>query len=161
MNTGSKYRPLFDHLRRSGQDEVTLTFAKVEALLGGGLPQSARSSRGWWSNRSEGALQAQAWMEAGYHVVELDLDKEQVTFRKPVRKYTIKRQGSNVLWTGELVKGLRAHMNLTQGQLADELGVRQQTVSEWESGVYEPSRAMSKYLTLVAERAGFTYGQAR
>jgi DNA-binding transcriptional regulator YiaG len=50
-------------------------------------------------------------------------------------------------------------MNLTQAQLAEELGVRQQTVSEWESSVYEPKRAMSKYLTLVAERAGFEYGK--
>ena len=158
MNKGSKYYSLFEYLRRSGQDEVALTFAKVEALLGG-LPQSARSSRGWWSNRSEGALQAQAWMEAGYHVVELDLDKERVTFRKPVLKYNVKREGGTVLWTGELVKALRAHMNLTQAQLAEELGVRQQTVSEWESSVYEPKRAMSKYLTLVAERAGFEYGK--
>ena len=159
MNTGGKYRPLFDHLRRSGQDEVTLTFAEIEAVLSGSLPNSARSSRGWWSNRGGGGLQSQAWMKAGYHVVELDLGQERVTFRKPVRKYNVKREGGMVLWTGELVKALRAHMNRTQAQLAEELGVRQQTVSEWESGVYEPSRAMSKYLTLVAERAGFEYGK--
>lgn len=159
MNAGGKYRPLFDHLRRSGQEEVTLTFAKIEAVLGSNLPDSARSSRGWWSNRSGGGLQAQAWMQAGYHVVELDLGQERVTFRKPVRKYNVKREGGMVLWTGELVKALRAHMDLTQAQLAEELGVRQQTVSEWESGVYEPRRATCKHLSLVAERAGFEYGK--
>ena len=158
MNKGSKYYPLFESLRRRGQDEVTLTFVKIEALLGSDLPESARSARGWWSNRGGGGLQAQAWMDAGYHA-EVDLDQKRVTFRKPVLKYTVKREGDTVLWTGELVKALRAHMNLTQVQLAEELGVRQQTVSEWESGVYEPSRAMSKYLTLVAERAGFAYGK--
>jgi DNA-binding transcriptional regulator YiaG len=157
MNKNGKYYPLFEHLRRSGQDEVALTFAKIEALLGCDLPDSARSSRGWWSNRGGGGLQSQAWMEAGYHVVAVDLGRKRVTFRKPVRQYTIKREGDAIVWTGELVKALRAHMDHTQSQLADELGVRQQTISEWESGVYEPSRAMSKYLTLVAERAGFEY----
>ncbi len=157
MNTGGKYRPLFNHLRRSGQDEVTLTFAKIEALLGSTLPDSARSSRGWWSNRGGGGLQSQAWMKAGYHVVELDLAQERITFRKPVRKYDVKREGGVVLWTGELVKALRAHMNRTQAQLAEELGVRQQTVSEWENGIYPPSRATCKHLGLVAEKVGFKY----
>jgi len=46
---------------------------------------------------------------------------------------------------------------LTQAKLAKELGVRQQTVSEWEKGVYTPTRAFSKYLTIVAEKASFHY----
>ena len=37
--------------------------------------------------------------------------------------------------------------------------MRQQTVSEWETGVYAPTRATSKFLTLVAERAGFNFGE--
>jgi DNA-binding XRE family transcriptional regulator len=158
MNAGSKYRPLFDHLRRSGQDEVTLTFAKIGALLGSDLPGSARSSRGWWSNRSGGGLQAQAWMKAGYHVAELDLAQERVTFRKAVVKYKVQREGGVVLWNADLVKALRLHMGFNQAQLAEELGVRQQTISEWENGIYPPSRATCKHLSLVAERAGFKYG---
>jgi DNA-binding transcriptional regulator YiaG len=46
-------------------------------------------------------------------------------------------------------------MRLTQKQFADVMGVRQQTVSEWESGVYVPTRSTSKHLTRVAEEAGF------
>jgi DNA-binding transcriptional regulator YiaG len=60
-------------------------------------------------------------------------------------------------WDAESVRGLRRHMALTQDQLADELGVRQQTVSEWETGVYRPRGASERLLTLVAERAGFDY----
>ncbi len=41
--------------------------------------------------------------------------------------------------------------------MADELGVRQQTVSEWEVGAYEPRGASRTVLSLVAERAGFRY----
>jgi DNA-binding transcriptional regulator YiaG len=58
-----------------------------------------------------------------------------------------------------MIKALRGHMGLNQAQLAESLGVRQQTVSEWENGLYEPSRATSKYLMLVAERADFSYGE--
>jgi DNA-binding transcriptional regulator YiaG len=50
-------------------------------------------------------------------------------------------------------------MGLTQAQFAEELGVRQQTVSEWEQGLYAPTRATAKHLTLVAERAEFIYSK--
>ena len=60
-------------------------------------------------------------------------------------------------WDATQVKALRDHLGMTQQQLAEELGVRQQTISEWEVGVYTPRRSTSKYLSLIAERAGFTY----
>ena len=63
-------------------------------------------------------------------------------------------------WDADAVRGLRRHLALTQEQLAEELGVRQQTVSEWETGVYRPRGASDRLLTLVAERAGFVYGSA-
>ena len=63
-------------------------------------------------------------------------------------------------WDATSVRGLRRHMALTQEQLADELGVRQQTVSEWETGVYRPRSASERLLSLVAERAGFAYAAA-
>lgn len=159
MKRGSKYWSLFDHLRRNQQDELTMTFSEIETLLGSDLPPSARSHRGWWSNRSVGAVQAAAWMEAGYHVEEIDLEEESVTFHKPSLDYEVQREGNTVLWDGNLVKALRVHMDATQTELADELGVRQQTISEWETGAYAPRRSMSKYLTLVAEQVGFEYDQ--
>ena len=48
-------------------------------------------------------------------------------------------------------------MRLTQQGLAEELGVRQQTVSEWETEMYRPRGASSKLLTMIAEKAGFKY----
>ncbi len=60
-------------------------------------------------------------------------------------------------WKPETIKALREHLGMTQKQMADELGVRQQTISEWEVGVYVPRRATQKYLSLIAERAGFKY----
>jgi len=51
------------------------------------------------------------------------------------------------------VRALRQHMGLTQEELARELNVRQQTVSEWETGQYRPRGASERLLSMVAERA--------
>lgn len=157
MKAGSKYHPLFSHLQQAAGEPVTLTFAQIEELLGTPLPGSARARAGWWSNRSQGAVQAAAWMDAGYHVVGVDLQTETVHFDKAQLTYTVEKSGDTVLWNSGMIKALRQHMGMSQGELAGELGVRQQTVSEWETGAYAPSRATSKHLGLVAERAGFAY----
>lgn len=157
MNNGSKYQPLFDYLRQLDSPETTLTFSEIESILGRDLPKSARQQRGWWSNRDRGAVQASAWMKAGYHVFDLDVEQEKVTFRKPTAIYRVEWDGDTVMWDGDLIRTLRYHMGSSQSELAKELGVRQQTISEWETGMYRPKRAMSKYLMIIAERAGFSY----
>ncbi|WP_420643812.1 helix-turn-helix transcriptional regulator [Candidatus Leptofilum sp.] len=157
MKQGSKYFPLYSHLQQAAGQPVTLTFSQIEQLLRTNLPRSARGRAGWWSNRSKGAVQASAWMDAGYHVQSVDLAAETVHFAKAKLTYTVEKSGDTVLWNRGMIKALRQHMEMSQGELADELGVRQQTVSEWETGAYAPSRATSKHLGLVAERAGFAY----
>ncbi len=156
MKLGSKYEPLYQLLVQSGKDEITLPFEKIQRLIVGGLPISA-SERGWWSNR-ENALQSSAWLEAGYKVSGFDPETKTVIFSKLKVKasYKIHKDYSGtVLWDEELIKGLRQHMGMTQAQFAEELGVRQQTISEWEQGIYAPTRASAKHLMLVAERAEF------
>jgi DNA-binding transcriptional regulator YiaG len=61
------------------------------------------------------------------------------------------------VWQAEQVKALREHMGLTQAELARELGTRQQTISEWETGMYQPRGLSERLLAIVAERAGFAY----
>jgi DNA-binding transcriptional regulator YiaG len=60
-------------------------------------------------------------------------------------------------WNGERVKALRGHLRMTQQGLAAEMGIRQQTVSEWETGLYQPRGASERLLSLIAERAEFVY----
>jgi len=60
-------------------------------------------------------------------------------------------------WSKEDIKALRQHLNLTQVKLAEELGTRQQTISEWEKGMYRPRGASATLLSIIAERSGFTY----
>jgi DNA-binding transcriptional regulator YiaG len=60
-------------------------------------------------------------------------------------------------WDSKHIRALRQHLRLTQAKLADELGTRQQTISEWETGMYKPRGASATLLTIVAERSDFKY----
>jgi DNA-binding transcriptional regulator YiaG len=60
-------------------------------------------------------------------------------------------------WSKEQVRALRQHLDLTQARLAQELGTRQQTISEWENGMYRPRGTSSTLLSIIAERSGFAY----
>ena len=62
------------------------------------------------------------------------------------------------MWERSSIRELRRHLGLTQAELARDLGVRQQTVSEWETGQYEPRGTAVTLLGIVAERAHFEYG---
>jgi putative transcriptional regulator len=67
------------------------------------------------------------------------------------------RRQAKYTWKPEMIRALREHMGLTQRELADQLEVRQQTISEWETGLHTPHRSTQKTLSMVAERAGFEY----
>lgn len=157
MKPGSKYYPLFNHLQTSGKAEVLLTFAEIETLLGSPLPHSAVERKNWWSNRdTPAALQAGAWVGAGYHVYAIDVDSKSVIFRKFEAQYNIEQKDGKIVWHQDAIRALRKHMGLTQMEFAEQMGVRRQTVSEWENGVYDPDRSTAKFLELVAKQANFT-----
>lgn len=172
VKSGSKYYPLFQRLAATGkpnpgqaeratpavQDDrpdITFTLEELEALIGSPLPSSAQK-KAWWSNRdSSSALQASAWIQAGYHVKTIDFERQSVTFQAFESEYRIQKKDNAILWNQAAVKALRKHMSLTQAKFAQELGVRRQTVSEWENGVYEPDRSTAKHLERLAQQKGF------
>ncbi|MEM9214269.1 MAG: helix-turn-helix domain-containing protein [Cyanobacteria bacterium P01_F01_bin.150] len=157
MKPGSKYHPLFKHLQHCKDAEITLSFAEIEALIGDTLPASARVRRNWWSNRdSTSALQAKAWIHAEYHVKTTNLEEQQVTFQQFQANYTVHKQDGEIAWTGQTIKALRRHKGLKQEDFAKELGVRRETVSEWENSKYEPDRSKRKLLKFIAKEADFT-----
>ncbi len=51
-------------------------------------------------------------------------------------------------WDAETIRKARKTRNMTQAELADGLGCRQQTISEWELGMYAPKNAYQKLLTM-------------
>jgi DNA-binding transcriptional regulator YiaG len=64
---------------------------------------------------------------------------------------------SKIEWNADTIKALRQHMGLTQKEMSEKLGTRQQTISEWETGMYRPRGATRTLLNIVAERTGFAY----
>lgn len=78
-----KYDPLRDYLRKQTLDEVTLTFAEIEAIIMAQLPPSTDRSQ-WWSNvgnLNTTHIQRRAWGDAGFdaHLIK---GSRQVAFRK-------------------------------------------------------------------------------
>ncbi len=69
----------------------------------------------------------------------------------------IKYDAGNPEWDAKSINALRKHLELTQAEMAERLGTRQQTISEWEKGIYQPRGASAKLLSLVAEGSKFKY----
>ncbi len=106
MKIGSKYYPLFERLQRCDLTELTLSWAEIERLIERPLPTSA-GDRAWWSNRdSASAIQAKAWIQAGYHVENVDFHLRTVTFREFHAEYTIRRSDDAILWDQNAIKAL-------------------------------------------------------
>jgi len=62
-----------------------------------------------------------------------------------------------IQWDNQRIQALRRYLGLTQRELSDKLGTRQQTISEWETGMYRPRGASATLLSMVAEQAKFKY----
>jgi len=67
------------------------------------------------------------------------------------------KKNKRAQWESAKIHALRAHLKLTQNEMAEQLGTRQQTISEWEKGMYSPRGASATLLSIVAERAKFKY----
>ncbi len=52
-------------------------------------------------------------------------------------------------WTSDRILEERTKKGWSQQELADRLGCRMQTVSEWENGKYIPQNAYQKLLTSI------------
>jgi DNA-binding transcriptional regulator YiaG len=61
---------------------------------------------------------------------------------------------SGASWDAERVRALRERMGLTQAEMAERVGTRQQTISEWETGARAPRPMSRRLLRMVAEEAG-------
>ena len=63
-------------------NQVRLTFAEIETLVGESLPRSAQIHREWWANQVDvsNRPQARAWTDAGFAVGSLDQTQRCVEF---------------------------------------------------------------------------------
>ncbi len=60
-------------------------------------------------------------------------------------------------WDRERIQALRRHLGMTQQEMANRLGTRQQTISEWETGMYEPRGTSATLLSFIARETKFKY----
>jgi len=77
----SKYSPLAEFLHAQKRDEVPLTFAEIERIIGGRLPAS-HLYRSWWSNNSFNSVMTKAWLGAGFRSADVDIKKRRLVFRR-------------------------------------------------------------------------------
>lgn len=81
-----KYAPLHEYLENRYADSVVLTFAQIEDLLGGALPDTARARHDWWTNTDGVANKSScsdAWILAG-RTARPNLLARTVTFERRV-----------------------------------------------------------------------------
>ena len=75
-----KYAPFTEWLKRQPQDNVSLTFSKIEEIINDNLPSCARRSFRPWDNVLGTSL-CEAWLNAGFQTVMVDLENEKVKFQ--------------------------------------------------------------------------------
>jgi len=78
-----KYTPFEAYLRKLAEtkQEVILTFEQIDRTMPSPLPKSARTRLNWWDNEVHSGLSHKnAWLNAGWKVDSVDLEKERVRF---------------------------------------------------------------------------------
>ncbi|MBX9845083.1 MAG: hypothetical protein K2Z80_25065 [Xanthobacteraceae bacterium] len=77
----AKYAAFGAFLRKQKAQHVPLTFGKIEEIIGGRLPASARYSA-WWSNNPTNNVMTRVWLEAGFRSEQVDIAGRKVVFRR-------------------------------------------------------------------------------
>lgn len=78
----TKYERLVHYLdqrRAEGVEEIELSFAELEEILGAPLPAAARNFRPWWSNSSQ---TPKPWQIAGFRSRAVHLGRQTVVFHR-------------------------------------------------------------------------------
>lgn len=81
----SKYEPLEHFLKSRQTEEVPMTFAEIERVIGRSLPQKASGHRAWWSNNPSNNVMTKAWLAAGYRTERVDMAARRLVFRRTSR----------------------------------------------------------------------------
>ncbi len=76
-----KYDPLRRFLGQQANEQIPMTFAEIERLLGVRLPMS-KQYPAWWSNNPSNNTMTRAWLDAGFATEQVDTAGERLVFRR-------------------------------------------------------------------------------
>jgi hypothetical protein len=78
----AKYTALRRYLNMRYDNQVTLTFAEIEQIIGAPLPPKAQRHRAWWSNNPENNVMTREWLAAGFRTEQVDIERGSLVFRR-------------------------------------------------------------------------------
>ncbi len=79
----SKYDPLRRYLGTLTTTEITLTFQRVEEIIGVSMEPSARTYfRSWDNTGGSSAVRQNSWLDADWKTVMVDMENEEVRFQR-------------------------------------------------------------------------------
>jgi hypothetical protein len=78
-----KYQAISKFLLKQNKIAVIVTFQEIENMLGFALPASAYSHRAWWAN-TQSHPQAKAWLDVGWKISHVDLEKKEMRLIHPI-----------------------------------------------------------------------------
>lgn len=76
-----KYDRLGGYLREQDREQIPMTFAEIERVVGTKLP-SSQKHQAWWSNSTSNNVMTQVWLDAGYRTEQVDTAARKLVFRR-------------------------------------------------------------------------------
>lgn len=77
----SKYDKLGLYLERQPGEEIPMTFAEIERIIGLSLPRSSRYPA-WWSNNPSNNAMTKVWIRAGFKTEKVNIDARRLVFKR-------------------------------------------------------------------------------
>jgi hypothetical protein len=96
----TKYAPLGDFLRAQRKNEVVMTFAEIERVIGAKLPPNSPKYPAWWSNNPNNNVMTRVWLEAGFRTERVDIKARKLVFRR-ARKVADEKPSPTLVPTAE------------------------------------------------------------
>jgi hypothetical protein len=88
-----KYQGFGGFLEEQNTDEVRMSFAEIEGVIGAKLPPSAHKHRPWWSNNASNSAMTKVWLDAGFRTEQVDMAGKKLVFKR-VRASVLRRETS-------------------------------------------------------------------
>jgi hypothetical protein len=77
----TKYKKLGQFLREHVSEEIPMTFAEIERVIGCALPRTSRYPA-WWSNHPSNNTMTKIWLEAGFKTEQVNTEGRKLVFRR-------------------------------------------------------------------------------